>query len=267
MNSIPIAQKKEFKAETSAYQGKFIIEPLYPGFGLTIGNALRRILLSSLEGVAITFIRLKGAEHEFSTVPGVKEDLVEIGLNLKQVRFEVDGDFEEPIKMELIVKGERQVKAGDFKKSAGVKIANPDLFIATLTDKQAEFSLEIWLEKGRGYLPTEAMDTKEKEVGMIALDAFFSPIKRVAIDTENVRVGDMTNWDRLILSMETDGSIMPEEALSKATQILVEQFSFLLNKKDIKEVKSVAVEESEIEEGGEVVEEKPKKRTRKKKEE
>lgn len=275
MNIIPIAQKKEFKAEKTAYQGKFIIEPLYPGFGLTIGNALRRILLSSLEGVAITFIRLKGTDHEFSTVAGVKEDLVEIGLNLKQVRFEVDGDFEEPIKMELIANGEREIKAGDFKKTAGVKIANPDLLIATSTDNKAEFSLEVWLEKGRGYLPTEAMNTKEKEVGMIALDAFFSPIKRVAIDTENMRVGDMTNWDRLILSMETDGSILPEEALSKAAQILVEQFSFLLNTKDAKEVKNFSNIENETEKNNdndaeEVLideEQKIKKKNRKKKEE
>ncbi|HPA25796.1 MAG TPA: DNA-directed RNA polymerase subunit alpha [bacterium] len=267
MNILPIAQKKEFQAGNSPYEGKFVIEPLYPGFGLTIGNALRRILLSSLEGVAITFIRLKGAEHEFSTITGVKEDLVEIGLNLKQVRFEVEGEFEEPIKMELVASGEKEIKAGDFKKTAGVKIANPELLIATLTDHKAEFTLEVWLEKGRGYLPTESMNTKEKEVGMIALDAFFSPIKRVAIDTENMRVGDMTNWDRLILSMETDGSITPEEALTKAAQILVEQFSFLLSNKSVKEIKAKSEEEAEEEISTEEAEEKPKKRARKKKEE
>lgn len=272
MNLIPIAQKKDFQAETEN-KGRFIIEPLYPGFGLTIGNALRRVLLSSLEGVAITFMRLKGADHEFSAVSGVKEDLVEIGLNLKQVRFEVDGDFEEPIKIELSAKGAKEVKAGDFKKVAGVKIANPELVIANLTDNKAEFELEVWLERGRGYLPTESMITKDKEVGMIALDAFFSPVKRVSLDTENMRVGDMTNWDRLILHIETDGTITPTEVLNKSAQILVEQFSFLLedNKATIskEEVSDSEEEESEAEESSteEEGEEKPKKRGRKKKEE
>ncbi len=230
MDTIPIAQKKEFIKETDS-KGRFIIEPLYPGYGLTLGNALRRVLLSSLEGVAITFIRLKAVDHEFSTLPGVKEDVVDIILNLKQARFEVSGEFEEPIKLELKVKGAKEVKVKDFKKVAGVKIASPDLIIATLTEAKANFELEVWLERGRGYLPTEMMKTKEKEVGMLAIDAIFSPIKKVAIDTENVRVGEMTNWDRLLLDLETDGTILPEEAFKKAVQILVEQFSFFLEDK------------------------------------
>lgn len=227
MQSISTATKKEFQAGSPA-KGQFIIEPLYPGYGLTLGNALRRVLLSSLEGVAISAIRLKGVNHEFSTITGVKEDVVDIILNLKQIRFEVTGEFEEKIKIELSAKGSGEVKAGDFKKTAGVKIANPNLIIATLTDSQAEFELEAWLEKGRGYLPTEMMEGEEKEANVIAIDAIFTPIKKVAIDTENVRVGDMTNWDRLLLNLETDGTITPEAALDMAVKILVEQFSFLL---------------------------------------
>ncbi len=246
MQPIPIAHKKEFKAE-NPYQGKFIIEPFYPGFGLTIGNALRRVLLSSFEGVAITAIRIKGVEHEFSTLNGVKEDVVDIILNLKQVRFAAKGQMEAPIKMELKAKGAKEVKAGDFKKVAGVEIANPDLLIATLTDSKAEFELEAWIEKGRGYLPTEAMPVKDKEVGVIAIDALFSPIKKVVIDTENVRVGEMTNWDRLILGLETDGTLPCEEALKKAAEILIEQFSFFVKAAETEKDEAVENEEKAAE--------------------
>jgi len=270
MNSIPTAQKKDFISE-SHHKGRFVIEPLFPGYGLTIGNALRRALLSSLEGVAITFMRLKGVEHEFSALPGVKEDVVDIILNLKQIRFEVEGDFEEPIKIELKAKGIKEITARDFKKVAGVKVANPESVIANIVDAKGEFELEIWLERGRGYLPTEMMATREKEIGMIAIDAFFSPIKKVALDVENMRVGDMTNWDRLILSIESDGTIKPDEALTKAAGILVEQFSFFVgNKKIIKQDETAETEETnsfgEISEDAESAD-KSKKRGRKKKQE
>ncbi|MBU4360872.1 DNA-directed RNA polymerase subunit alpha [Patescibacteria group bacterium] len=235
MNIIPTAHKKEFISD-SPYQGKFVIEPLYPGYGLTLGNALRRVLLSSLEGVAISSIRVKGADHEFTALEGVREDLVDIILNLKQAHFDVTGEFEEPIKIELSAKGVKEIKAGDFKKTAGVKIANPDLVLANLTDAKSSFELEAWIEKGRGYLPTESMEDKEREIGVIAIDAMFTPIKRVAIDTENVRVGDMTNWDRLVLDLETDGTISCEDALNKTVSILVEQFQFLLDNKTSREV-------------------------------
>lgn len=270
MNIIPIAQKKEFFSE-GQNSGRFVIEPLFPGYGLTIGNALRRVLLSSLEGVAITFMRLKGVDHEFSVLPGVKEDVVDIILNLKQIRFEIDGNFEESIKMELKTKGIKTVTAGDFKKTAGVKIANPELVIANIVDAKGEFELEVWLERGRGYLPTEMMITRDKEIGMIAIDAFFSPIKKVSLDIENMRVGDMTNWDRLILNVESDGTITPEDALTKAAGILVEQFSFFIDdKKSVKKDDNSETEEMlpavKITEDTEATD-KPKKRGRKKKEE
>jgi len=272
MNTIPIAQKIDFDS-SDPHKGRFIIEPFYPGYGLTVGNALRRVLLSSLEGVAISSIRVKGVEHEFSNIEGVKEDVVDIILNLKQVRFDTAGEFEEPIKLELSVKGAKEVKASNFKKVAGVKIANPDLHLATLTDSKAEFELEIWVEKGRGYLPTEMMPAKEKETGVIAIDAIFSPVKKVSIDTENVRVGEMTNWDRLILEIETDGTITCEEAVQKSAYILVEQFNFFLEikkaekKEEIKE-EVVAEEAKEMENTDESdEEEKPKKRGRPKKDE
>ena len=240
MQIIPIAQKKEYK-EIGPNKGRFIIEPFYPGYGLTIGNALRRVLLSSMEGVAITSIRLKGVEHEFSSLTGIKEDVVDIILNLKQVCFRCETKIDEPIKLEIEVKGAKEIKAGDFKKVTGVEIVDPDLHIATGTDAKAEFVLEAWIEKGRGYLPTEQMN-KEKEIGVIAIDAIFTPVKTVSVDNENVRVEDMTNWDRLILNIETDGTITPEEALEKSGEILVEQFSFFLPVKEEKEVKKKKTE-------------------------
>ena len=241
MQNIPIAQKKDYK-EIAPNKGQFIIEPFYPGYGLTIGNALRRVLLSSMEGVAISSIRLKGADHEFSSLEGIKEDVVDIILNLKQVCIKHEGEMEEPIKLEISVKGAKEIKAGDFKKVAGVEIANPELHIATGTDSKAEFVLEAWIERGRGYLPTEQMH-KEKEIGVIAIDAIFTPVKTVSVDNESVRVGDMTNWDRLILNVETDGTISPEEALEKSGEILVEQFSFFLPGNKAEEVKEEVVEE------------------------
>lgn len=236
MNQIPAAQNIEFKPE-SENKGQFIIEPLYPGYGLTVGNALRRVLLSSLEGCAISSIRIKGVEHEFSTIEGVKEDVVDIILNLKQIRFEVSDKIELPAKLELTAKGEKEVTAKDFKTVTGIKVSNPDQLIATLTDKKSDFEMEVWIEKGRGFLPVEMMKDKENEIGVIAIDAFFTPIKKVAIDTENVRVGDMTNWDKLILSVETDGSITCQDALQKAGEILVNQFEIFKSSAETKSVK------------------------------
>jgi len=265
MQPIPIATKKDYQA-TGENGGKFIIEPLFPGYGLTLGNALRRVLLSSLEGYAITTIRLKGAEHEFSNLDGVKEDVVDIILNLKQARFKVTTDFEEPVKLEIKAKGEKQITAKDFSKVSGIEISNPDLVIATLTEKSAEFNLEVWIEKGRGYLPTEMMSTEEKEIGMIVIDAIFTPVVKVSIDTENVRVGDVTNWDRLILDIDTDGTTSCEDVLNTAAKILVDQFSFFLNESSI-EKEEPARNASHSDAGGEKAEEEKENKEEKEKEE
>lgn len=249
MQPIPIANKKEFKQE-SPEKGKFIIEPFYPGYGLTVGNALRRVLLSSMEGVAITAVKIAGAEHEFSALEGVKEDVVDIILNLKQVSFELENENDEPIKLEISAKGAKTITAGVFSKVTGVKVSNPKTEIVTLTDSKSEFHLEAWIDRGRGYLPTEAVEGQEKESGVITIDAIFSPIKKVSIDTENVRVGDMTNWDRLILDVETDGSIDIEEALKKSANILIQQFGFLVEENSApakEEVKEDVEEEKEEE--------------------
>ena len=210
----------------------FEIEGLYPGYGVTIGNAMRRVLISSLPGAAVTQMKIKGVPHEFSTIPGVLEDTIVIMLNLKQLRFKIFTD--EPQRAILKVKGEKEVKGSDFDLPAQVELVNKNCHIATLTAKSAELEIEIQIEKGIGYVPREARKTppvhiQEKlEIGAIALDAIFTPIKRVSFKTENMRVGERTDFDILFLEIETDGTIDPEDSFFQAADILVKHFSILL---------------------------------------
>ena len=191
-----------------------VIEPFFPGFGVTVGNSLRRVLLSSLEGSAVTSFKVEGAQHEFDSVDGVKEDLVEIMLNLKQLR--VKSFSEEPVKLSIDVKGEKVVTAADIKKNADVEILNTDLVIATITEKSTKFSMEIIVEQGRGYVTVEQRDETEKlEIGTVAIDSSFSPVLNVGYKIDSVRVGEMTNYERLTLDIVTDGSINAEEAISR----------------------------------------------------
>jgi DNA-directed RNA polymerase subunit alpha len=222
MIPLPKAPKITKKEKNKA---TFEIEALYPGYGITIGNALRRVLLSSLEGAAVTQMKIKGVPHEFTTIPGVLEDVVTIMLNLKQLRFKMIG--EEPQKATLKVKGEKEVKGSDFELPAQLELVNPDCHIATLTSKNAKLEMEILVEKGVGYLPRERKRKEKLEIGVIPVDAIFTPVKRVAMKTENMRVGERTDFDRLFLEIETDGTITPEEAFLKASEILINQLSFL----------------------------------------
>lgn len=225
MEKIPLPTKVEFLPGENKNTSIVIIEPCYPGYGTTIGNALRRILLSSLPGAAVKSFKIKGALHEFSSINNIKEDLVEISLNLKLLRLKVFS--EEPVKLELKVKGEKKVSAGDIKPNSDVEIANPELHIATLTDKEAELDMEIIVSKGRGYITTESREKEELEVGMIAIDSLYSPIQKIGYKIENVRVGQMTNWDKLILTIETDGTITTQEALNQASNLMLEHFVFI----------------------------------------
>ena len=201
----------------------FEIEALYPGYGVTIGNSLRRVLLSSLPGAAVTQMKIKGIPHEFSTIPGILEDVIQIMLNLKQLRFKIY--TEEPQKATLKVKGEKEVKGSDFEIPAQLELVNKECHIATLTDKKAELEMEIQVEKGIGYSPREARKKGKLEIGNIPLDAIFTPVRRVAFRVENMRVGERTDFDRLFLEVETDGTISPEEAFYQASDILVKHFS------------------------------------------
>lgn len=202
---------------------RFMIEALYPGYGVTIGNTLRRVLLSSLPGAAITQVRIKGIQHEFSTIPGVLEDVIEIMLNLKQLRFKLY--TVEPQSATLKVKGEKEVKGADFKLPSQVEIINKDAHIATLTDKTAALEMEILIERGLGYEPVERRKKEKLEIGMIPLDAIFTPIRKINYHVENMRAGERTDFDRLFFEIETDGTLTPEEAMSEASVILINHFS------------------------------------------
>jgi len=204
---------------------KLEIEALYPGYGVTIGNSLRRVLLSSLPGAACTEARLEGAQHEFSTVEGVLEDAVAISLNLKQIKFKLHGD--EPQTATLSVEGEQEVTAGDLEMPTQLEVINEDAHIATLTDDDASSEMELKVEEGLGYMTVEEHKDEKAKAGVLPLDAIFTPIEKVSYDVEDMRVGDSTDYDRLILEIETDGSITPEEAFIQACDVLSDHFTEL----------------------------------------
>jgi DNA-directed RNA polymerase subunit alpha len=206
------------KVSEDDLRGSFEIEGLFRGYGITIGNALRRALLSSLPGAAITKFSFRGVGHEFTTVPGMVENVVELGLNLKKVRFYFHAD--EPQELVLKFKGEGEVRAKDIKGNTQVEVQNPELHIATLTAKGAEVDMILTVEKGLGYVPVEAQKIGRLPIGTIALDAVFSPVVNVNFSVENMRVGDRTDYNRLKLEIETDGTISPSRALHKAANVL-----------------------------------------------
>src|SRR3989344_7893920 len=211
------------------HQSVFEIDGLYPGYGVTIGNSLRRVLLSSLEGVAVTEVKIKGVTHEFSVISGVLEDVIMILLNLKNLRFKIyEGTTQ---KVELKVKGEKEVTGADFKIFPQIELVNPDLHIATITDKKTEFQMEITIEKGIGYEPKDHRKTKKNEIGAIVMDAIFTPIKNVSFNVESMRVGDRTDFDKLSVEIETDGIISPEEAFFQACEILIKHFTIIFEGK------------------------------------
>lgn len=211
--------------EEKEHETTFAIHPYHPGYGPTVGNALRRVLLSSLPGAAITHMKVDGVSHEFTALDGVKEDLVTLILNLKQVRL--TSRSEQPIEIRLSVKGTKTVTAGDFKTPPEVTIANPDLLLATLTDKKATLTLTCTVEQGRGYVPSEAREREIRDIGTVAIDAIFTPVQRVSFRIENARVGQATDYHKLFLTIATDGTITPQEALKAAAAILREHFTQL----------------------------------------
>ena len=275
MENISLPSKVEIQLGESKNKATVSIQPCHPGYGTTLGNALRRVLLSSLPGAAVIAFKIKGVNHEFSAIPNVKEDIVEVSLNLKQLRLKVHS--EEPVRLELKVKGEKEVKAKDIKTTSDVEVVNPELTIATLTNKDAELEMELLVSQGRGYVPTEAREKEELEVGMIALDSIFTPIINAGFQIENVRVGQMTNYENLVLDLETDGTITHQEALNQATKVLIDHFNFIINQateegkkkkseeKTEEKIKETESEKEEIQGEGEK-KEKPKKRGRPKKE-
>lgn len=224
MNTIPLPTSFEVK-DQSANRSVISLSPCYPGYGTTLGNALRRILLSSLQGAAIKAVQFNGVHHEFTTIEHVKEDIVGIILNLKQLRFKLQG--EDDVQVKLKVKGEKSVTAGDIDANAQVEVVDPKQPIATITDKQGVLEMEMTIGVGRGYDPVEGREADKLPVGFIAVDSIFTPVRRVNFVTENVRVGQMTNFEKVTLDIETDGTVAPSLALQQAVSILVEHFNWL----------------------------------------
>ncbi|HET8913260.1 MAG TPA: DNA-directed RNA polymerase subunit alpha [Ktedonobacteraceae bacterium] len=201
------------------------IEPLEAGYGMTLGNALRRVLLSSLPGAAVTSIRIEGVQHEFQDVKGVMEDVTDIVLNVKKLRLRSFSDH--PVSMRLEVSGEHVVTAADILAPTTVEIVNPDLYIATLDDENARLEMELVVETGRGYVPADSKE--DQPIGVIPVDAIYTPVQKVNYSVEHTRVGQMTNFDKIVLDLTTDGTITPDEALRQSADILVRHFTLLAN--------------------------------------
>ena len=224
----------------------FEIENCYPGYGMTLGNAFRRALLSSLPGTAVVAVKIKGTDHEFSAIPHILEDVIQIILNLKQVRFKKHSKG--PVTLTLKAKGEKKIKASDIKLTSDVEIINKNAHIATLTNKKAELEMEIEIDSGLGYVPAEQRKKEKLSVGTIALDAIFSPVKKVNYKSENMRVGDRTDFNRLQIDIKTDGTLTPEEAFQRSAQILVNHFNIFVKKEEkerIKKIKKVEIKKVE----------------------
>jgi DNA-directed RNA polymerase subunit alpha len=228
----------ELETLTSTY-GKFIAEPLERGFGLTLGNALRRVLLSTIEGAAVTHIRVPGIYHEFSSIPGVKEDITDIVLNIKGLRFKMLVDH--PKTLAVKATGPGEVRGSQIVTDADVEILNPELFIATL-DKDGKLEMELEVQRGRGYVPAERNKREGQPVDVIALDALFSPIRRVNFQVEDTRVGQATDYNRLILEVWTDRSVLPQDALAYAAKILKDHLTIFINFEEEAEVEEPVVD-------------------------
>ncbi len=239
MENFLLPSKIEFQAGTNPYSKVLVITPCYHGYGTTLGNALRRVLLSSLPGGAVESFKIKGVQHEFSTVEGISEDVVEVMLNLKQLAVKVF--VEEPVVLTLVKKTPGPVTAADITKDSRVEIMNPELLIANLSTTKP-FEMEITVANGRGYKPVEEKDRKSYDLGTIVVDSVYTPVKDVGYKVEYTRVGDITNYERLTVSIETNGTITPEEAVTQATQILMNHFSIVLDNIGQAEVKPVQTE-------------------------
>ena len=239
---------KVIMIDSSEFEGKFEFRPLEPGYGLTVGNALRRVLLSSLEGFAITSVKIENIEHEFSTIPGIVEDVTEIILNLKQVRFKRQIEDIDDEKVTVMVGGQDQLKATDFQKFiSGFQVLNPDLVICNL-EKGVQLNLELTIEKGRGYIPAEVNKKANAAFGVIAIDSIFTPVKNVKYSIENYRVEQKTDYEKLVFEIITDGSIHPKDALTEAAKTLIHHFLLFSDERITLEADEIAQTETYDEE-------------------
>lgn len=231
MEKILLPSTIEVKEGSSPNIGIVEISPCYFGYGTTLGNALRRVLLSSLPGAAVIAVKITGVQHEFQQVEGVAEDSLELLLNFKKLRLKIFTD--EPVRLKLKKKGKGDVLAGDIKNNSTVEVVNPDLKLATITDSKGELEIEIVAQNGRGYVAVDKNQNKEKEIGLMSIDSIYTPVINVGYKVENIRVGEITDYDKLILTIETDGSITPKEALNQASSILIDYLSLLTDNKKV----------------------------------
>lgn len=252
MEKIGLPKIVEEKVDSNT--SKFIIEPLFPGYGPTIGNALRRVLLSSITGAAATSFKVDGITHEFSSIPHVKEDVIELMMNLKSVKFKSHSD--EPVIIELVKKGPGEVTANDFKPNSNIEIANPKQHILNL-DTKADFRMEVIVEKDRGFRPVNTGTGEKREIGQISIDASFSPVERVVLEVGDTRIGQMTNFDRLILIVTTNGTVDPLFTLKEASRVLVDHYNAIMSDEsfnlELTEKYMPEKIEPEIEETGEIL--------------
>jgi len=239
---------KVIMIDSSEFEGKFEFRPLEPGYGLTVGNALRRVLLSSLEGFAITSVKIENIDHEFSTIPGIVEDVTEIILNLKQVRFKRQIEDLETEKVSITIGGQEQLKASDFQKFiSGFQVLNHDLVICNL-EKSVQLNMELTIEKGRGYVPAEENKKMDVELGTIAIDSIYTPVKNVKFSIENYRVEQKTDYEKLFFEIITDGSIHPKDALTEAAKTLIHHFLLFSDERITLEADEIAQSETYDEE-------------------
>lgn len=225
MENILLPSQITYSDTDQPHHGRVVIMPLHQGYGTSVGNSLRRVLLSSLPGAAITALKVRGVSHEFTAIEGVKEDGVEILLNVKQLRLRVFSA--EPVRLHLKTKGAGSVKAGDIDANSDVEIINKDLVLFNVTDAKAAVDIEFIAEQGRGFLPVEERDKRGLELGTIAVDAIFTPIVDVGYNVEFTRVGDITNYEKLTIDVETDGTMSPQEAIVASTKLLMDHFRLL----------------------------------------
>lgn len=225
MDQLPLPKKIDVQPTDRPNEAIVTIEPCFPGYGMTLGNALRRVLLSSLPGAAVSALAIKNVDHEFSAIPYVVEDVVTLILNTKLIRFRLHQ--QEPVTVSLHVKGQKEITAADIKTTSDVDVVNPTQHIATLTDPAAELEIEFTVTPGRGYVPVENREKEKLPLGTIAVDAIYTPVTNVNFEMEHVRVEQMTNFDRLIMTLRTDGTISPAEAVRQAASVLTQHFSFL----------------------------------------
>ena len=227
MEQIHLPTSIEFKDDPRSNVGHMVIMPCQQGYGTTLGNSLRRVLLSSLPGAAVESIKIDGVQHEFSGIDGVLEDVVEIILNVKQIAVKVHSN--EPVILSLRKKGKGVITAGDFDKNSDVEIANPEQKIMTVTNDKTEINMEIMVGKGRGYVPVSEKSTKDLPLGTIAIDSLYTPIRDVGYNVELTRVGDITDYEKLTVRIETNGTITPKEAVAQSTKMLMDHFALVLD--------------------------------------